>query len=518
MKIYKYALNKLPQFNNLKELVKLRESFDNKVAFKYKEHKQIKTKSATEFREDIDFLGTYLFNLGVKSSKVALIGENSYEWILSYFAVVNGGNVIVPIDKELSDDDIIALIDKCGIDAVIYSDSYAEVADRVKNVKLLNMRDFDEYISAGKKLIEAGDREYKDYAVDSNSLCAIIYTSGTTGASKGVMLSHKNISADVISACQNVYIAGDSMLTLPLHHTFAFSAGVVVMLLYGLTICINTSLRTFKDDLLLYRPQNICVVPLYVETLYKNIWAAAKEQKKDKLLKMMMPVSSALHKMGIDIRRKLFQSVIAGLGGKLDLIISGGAPINEKYINFFTSIGVTVLNGYGITECAPVVAVNRNKCFIEGSVGLIISCNQVKVKEDEILVKGDNVMLGYYDNEQATSDAFDDGWFKTGDLGYIKDDYLFITGRKKNLIILSNGKNVSPEELESLIQNIPNVTECIVYAENDVITAEIYALNPDGIQDGIKELNKSLPLYKQIQRVKFRETEFAKTTTKKIKR
>lgn len=308
------------------------------------------------------------------------------------------------------------------------------------------------------------------------------------------------------------------MLTLPLHHTFAFSAGVIAMLLYGRTICINASLRTFKEDLMLYKPQNICVVPLYVDTMYKNIWNTVKEQHRDKLLKGMLTLSRMLQKADIDIRRKLFKSVLEGLGGRLDLIISGGAPINEKYIQFFYDIGVTVLNGYGITECSPVVAVNRNKCFITDSAGLILSCNKVKVQDSEILVRGDNVMLGYYKDEDATAEAFEDGWFRTGDLGYIRDDYLFITGRKKNLIILDNGENVSPEELESRIQDIPGVEEVVVYSQNHAITAEIYAQETGNIQEKIMELNKILPRYKQIQKVKFRKREFEKTTTKKIKR
>ena len=200
------------------------------------------------------------------------------------------------------------------------------------------------------------------------------------------------------------------------------------------------------------------------------------------------------------------------------MIVSGGAPINEKYIKCFDDLGIKVLNGYGITECSPVVAVNRNETPVKDSVGLLLSCNEAKEKDGEILVKGDNVMLGYYEDVEATKDAFDDGWFKTGDLGYIKDNHLFITGRKKNLIILSNGKNVSPEELEEKIQLIENVIEVLVYAENDTITAEIYAEITDDIQKNIDALNKYLPIYKQIQKVKFRNTEFPKTTTKKIKR
>ena len=513
-----YELNKTPYIENLKELVNLRATMPNEIAFKYKKKKEIIEITAKQFKNEIECFGTYLYSQGLKDSKIALIGENSYQWILSYFSVVNGGNIIVPIDKELSNEDIADLIKQSGAVALIYADSYSDIADEHKHLQLFSMKDFDAYISEGKKLIDDGNKDFVDYEIDNKKLCSIIYTSGTTGKPKGVMLCHKNFAADIISSCENVYIAGSSMLTLPLHHTFAFSTSVLSMLLKGVSIPINSSLRTFKQDLKDFKPQHMFLVPLYVETMYKNIWTTADEQGKTKLLKTMLKISNALRKVGIDIRRKVFKSVLDAFGGELDLIVSGGAPINEKYLKCFDDLGIKVLNGYGITECSPVVAVNRNENPVKDSVGLLLSCNEAKEKDGEILVKGDNVMLGYYEDAEATKDAFDDGWFKTGDLGYIKNNHLFITGRKKNLIILSNGKNVSPEELEEKIQLFENVIEVLVYAENDTITAEIYAENTDNIQNNINELNKSLPLYKQIQNVKFRDTEFVKTTTKKIKR
>ena len=518
MKIKKYALNEIPHPNNLKELVDIRAAMPNTTAFQYKKKKEIVSVTTAQFKNDIECLGTYLFDCGIRDSKVALIGENSYEWILSYFAVVNGGNVIVPIDKELSNADIADMIKQSEATALIYSDAYSDIAEENAHLKLFNMKSFEEYISQGKDSITSGNGDYIIYKIDNYKMCSIIYTSGTTGKPKGVMLCHKNLATDIICSCENAYIAGQSMLTLPLHHTFAFSTSVLSMLLWGVTISINSSLRTFKQDMKDFKPQNILMVPLYVETMYKNIWSAAKEQGKEKLIKAMLVMTSALRKTGIDLRRKIFKSILAEFGGNLDLIVSGGAPIKEKYIEFFDKIGITVLNGYGISECSPVVAVSRNKARVEGSVGLILRCNQAKIQDGEILLKGENVMLGYYNDDVATKEAFSDGWFKTGDLGYIRDDYLFITGRKKNLIILSNGKNVSPEELEEKLLEIPNVKEVVVYAENDLITAEIYAESKDGIEDGINKLNKALPIYKQIQNIKFRDTEFEKTTTKKIKR
>lgn len=513
-----YKLNLTPHIEDLKELVNLRADMQNKIAFKYKKKQQIIEITATQFKNEIEYLGTYLYGQGIKNSKVALIGENSYEWILSYFAVICGGNVIVPIDKELSNADISELIMQSGATAIIYADSYSDIAEENQHLRAFNMKDFDSFISKGKELIYNGNTDFVDYKIDNRKLCSIIYTSGTTGKPKGVMLCHKNLAADIVSSCENVHIADSSMLTLPLHHTFAFSTSVLSMLLKGVTISINSSLRNFKKDLSAFKPQNMFLVPLYVETMYKNVWSTVEEQGNTKLLKTMLKISNVLCKVGIDIRRKAFKNVHEAFGENLDLIVSGGAPINEKYIKFFESIGITILNGYGITECSPVVAVNRNKDARPNSAGLILSCNQVKIKDDEILVKGDNVMLGYYNDESATKEAFDGEWFKTGDLGYAEANYLYITGRKKNLIILSNGKNVSPEELEEKIQLIENVIEVLVYAENNVVTAEIYAENTDNIQNDINELNRSLPIYKQIAKVKFRNCEFDKTTTKKIKR
>jgi long-chain acyl-CoA synthetase len=281
-----------------------------------------------------------------------------------------------------------------------------------------------------------------------------------------------------------------------------------------------------------FKPFNMILVPLFVETIYKKIWADAKKQDKDKMLKKMVGVSNRLLKIGIDIRHLLFKSVIKSFGGNLKLIVSGGAPLDPRYVKGFREIGIIVLNGYGITECSPIVSVNRNEYYRDGSVGQIYSCCEVKIAEPdenghgEICVKGKNVMLGYYKNEQATKEAFDGEWFKTGDIGYLdQDGFLFISGRKKNLIILSNGKNVYPEEMEyAILTDIPYVKEVVVYAESDAIVAEIFLDDknyPDctlTINGDISRLNRTLPLYKNIGKIVIRDIEFPKTTVKKIKR
>lgn len=325
--------------------------------------------------------------------------------------------------------------------------------------------------------------------------------------------------ADTIGACRNTEVFGPSLLTLPLHHTFAFTTSVLAMLAYRVPICINRSLRTFIPDMQEFKPQNMFLVPLYVETMYRNIWKTAETQGKDKLLRNMVILSNILRKMGIDLRRKLFRSILSQFGGNLDLIICGGAPLKQSYIDGMEAFGIQVLNGYGITECAPVVAVNRNRFFRRGSVGLPLPCSEIKIVDGEICVRGPNVTPGYYQDDASNNDAFLNDWFKTGDLGYLDEDgFLYITGRRKNLIILSNGKNVSPEELEERLLDLPHVQEAVVYEENGMIAAEIFAQDQTGVQEHVTALNRELPVYKRIQKVVFRDREFEKTTTKKIKR
>lgn len=484
------------------------------AAFRYQRDGEIVDVSYAQFKRDIEVFAAYLRKQGYCRAKIAVLGENSYEWILTYFAVVLSNNIIVPIDKELSDEDISQLLPFAGVECLVHSVTYSDTAQKLaKNDKvktILSMNTLPDILAGG---------DTARLQIDETEMCAIIFTSGTTGKPKGVMLSQKALMTDAVGACQNVFIEGPSMLTLPLHHTFAFTAGVLAMLVYNVPIYISRSLRTFTADMKRFRPQNMFLVPLYVETMYKTIWKIAKEQGKERLLKRMVFISNFLRRIGIDVRRKLFKSILDNFGGNLTLLVSGGAAIRQEYIDGMADIGILVLNGYGITECAPVVAVNRNRYFRPDSIGLALPCNKVNVVDGEICVRGENVMLGYYKDEASTEQVMTDGWFHTGDLGYIdEDEFIYITGRKKNLIILNNGENVSPEELETRLLEIPNVLEAVVSAQEGVITAEIYAEQTEGIQENIMALNKSLPPYKHIQRVKFRDCEFEKTTTKKIKR
>ncbi|MCL2089235.1 MAG: AMP-binding protein [Oscillospiraceae bacterium] len=538
MKSKNYPLYKVDPLGSIRDLVdNCAVKYGDSPAFTFERDKERVSISYRQFRADTEALGTALHDLGLKNSKIALIGENSYEWIVSYIAAVNGGNVIVPLDKELSPAEIANLLRDCQADAIIHSDNYKSLVDGLPKQELnirhkISMKDqIPALIARGKELVKTGS-PYTDYAIDNTALSTIIYTSGTTGVSKGVMLSHKSISSDVVVSCRNCTFSGVSLLVLPLHHSFAFTGGILIMMNWGCNIVINRGLKEVAGDLVKYKPSNTLLVPLFVETFYKKVWDSAKKSGKDGMLKKLVGLSNLFLKLGIDLRPKLFKKVLEAFGGELDVVITGGAPIDSAYIKGFRDFGLKVLNGYGISECSPVVSVNRNHYYRDGSIGLVLPEIEVKILDPdqnghgEICVKGDIVMLGYYQNEQATKDAFDDGWFKTGDIGYLdSDNFLFISGRKKNVIILGNGKNVYPEELEfALSSNIPYIKESVVYAEGDDIAAEIFLdteNHPDCaalLDDDIKKLNQTMPVSKHIRKTKIRDTEFPKTTTKKIKR
>ena len=540
MKNHKYPLYETETVSNLKEIIDVSaEKFGDKPAFTYDRKKEIFSVSYNRFRSEINALGrTMTANCG-DNLKVALIGENSYEWILTYFAVVNNGGVILPLDKELSSTDITSLLNDSGAAVFVFSDSYSDVADYARRnaesvQDYINMNQLQGLIENGLEASRNGDESAvttTDCEINNNAMAALLYTSGTTGSAKGVMLSHFGLARDAVAACQHVGIFGSNMLVLPLHHSFGFVAGVCSMLLKGSEIFINSSLKNVVSDLNKYKPCNMFLVPLFVETFYNKVWETAGKQGKEKLLKRMIGVSNTLLKIGIDIRKLLFKSVIKAFGGNLKLIVSGGAPLDTKYVKGFRELGINILNGYGITECSPIVAVNRNEYCRDGSIGLVLPCCEVKIVDPdeegngEISVRGANVMLGYYNNDEATRDAFDENWFKTGDIGFLDEDgFLFISGRKKNLIILSNGKNIYPEEIENELLQLEYIKEVVVYAEDDMITAEVY-LDTENMPDcadrldgDILQLNKVLPTYKNIGRIKTRDIEFPKTTTKKIKR
>lgn len=527
----------MPGLKTVKELVSygVKNYKDNKLV-DFKVGKSVREKTYGEFGRDTDAFGSYLFSLGLKDCKIALLGENSYNWFMSFISVLTSGNVCVPLDKEMPADDLMKFVEICECKAVIYSETYDDVIDRFKKSKKLSvehyipMSSLPRCIFEGEDLLDGGYDDFLKAAVEPDDLACVVFTSGTTGKSKGVMLSHLNLTSDVVSTCECTR-GGNTVIVLPFNHTFSWASALFAAFLMGASGYICSDLKNVVGDFQKYKPQNFSAVPLVIEMIYKTIWATAEKQGKTAVLKKGIKLSNALLKKGIDVRRKLFKEIHDNLGGNLETIICGGAALDPHYQKGLFEIGINVINGYGITECSPVVTVNRNNYFKLGSCGQALPCNQIKIFEPdndgvgEVYVKGTNVMKGYYHDKKETENAFDGDWFKTGDYGKIDDDgFLYITGRKKNLIILGNGKNVSPEEIEEKLSRNDFVNEVLVYEEDGVITAEFFP-DEEGFSDAKKLVEKAVekynsvsPAYKHISKIKYRDCEFPKTTTLKIKR
>lgn len=493
-------------------------------------------KSFKEVFYDAAGLGQHLYTLGMREKKVAILSENSYYWIAAFYGICTGRMVAVPLDAKLNDDDLVELMVRSGCSAIFYTSDYDSAIQKMRDnpdvqiTEYLKLEDFDELVKMGHDELDAGAKNYLDDEVGGDYVSFIVYTSGTTGKSKGVMLTQKNVAADTMSMSRAL-TASQTVAFLPFNHTLSWASAIVASPLLVEWGYICGSLRNLQKDMFNYHPQHITAVPLAVETIYKRIWFTAKKEGKEEKLKKGLKISKFLLKFGIDVRRKLFKEIIDNLGGKLEMIVCGGAALDPKYENGLYDMGIQVINGYGTTECSPIITCNRLDDFHFGSVGMVLDCNEIKINKPneegvgEVYVKGDNVMVGYYDDPEATEDAFDSEWFKTGDYGYMNDKgFLFLKGRKKNLIILSNGKNVSPEEIENKLMKIDYVQEVVVYEEDGAITAEFFldtANTPDAkdkIKADVRNINMQLPTYKQVTKTKIRDTEFPKTTTLKIKR
>lgn len=533
--------------------------YPDRVAFSYKEdprREEVTEKTFEQTREDVRGLGTACVELGCREKHAAIVGASSYGWVCSYFALMSIGSVTVPIDKELPVADIQGIIERAECEFVFYGSEVKEKIAEIKQahpeivcvsmwgVGLDGDARFDELCKKGDEAYRSGDNSYYDYEIDPDKMATIVFTSGTTGKGKGVMLSQTNIVSDMTQGMYNFQITRKTMNLLPPHHTFGSTVNFVGHFAQGATVFISSGLKYLLKELKEQKPTHLVLVPLFVETLYKRIWATAEKGGKADTLRKAMKLSNKLRRVGIDLRKKLFKSVLEVFGGELEMIICGGAALNQDIIDMFETIGITILNGYGITECAPLISCNRNKYQKKGSVGTPIIGGLVKIKdpdengEGEICYKGPNVMLGYYKDPEATAAVFDEeGYFRTGDYGKLDDEgWVYITGRLKNLIIFSNGKNVYPEEIECEISRIYGVSEAVVYAgesrkhpEKEVIVAEIFpdyeALERRGITDAetyfkqeIAKMNAGMVSYKAVGFVKIRKTEFIKNTSKKITR
>lgn len=542
--------------------------YGSKNAFYIKEHGQdYKGITYNEFKGDVDALGTALLNLGLKDKFIAVIGENRYEWCVTYLSTANGVGVIVPLDKELPTAELENLLGRSNASAIVYSGKHheqlKEIYKSVSNIKFYINMDIDNHIdntflsfkaliAEGKKLINNGKVEYLNSTLDENAMRFLIFTSGTTDFAKGVMLSHKNICSDIISVVSALYIdSTDSVLSiLPLHHTYACTVDFLTFTYIGGCISFNEGLKHISKNLKETKPTILILVPLIIENMYRKIWTqASKDWKLKYKLKLGLIISNFLYNnLKIDIRRKLFKQVLDNIGGRIRLIIAGAAAIDPIVSKGLRNMGVLTLQGYGLTEASPIVAVNRDEKFKDNSIGLPLPGVEVKLvntdKEGvgELIVRGNNIMLGYYQNEEATKKVLKDGWLYTGDLGKMDDEgFLYITGRMKNVIVTKNGKNIFPEEVEAYINKSPYIIESLVTGKDDdeknetKVSAQIVIDlerikekldNPNPSQEEIyklikseiKQANHNMPLYKRVQDFTIREKEFAKTTTKKIKR
>ena len=435
-------------------------------------------------------LGTTLLDMGLQNAKIAVLSENRYEWCLTYLAVANGVGTIVPLDKELPENEITSLLARSEAKAIVTSAGHLETLEKVKN-ELPNLKyiismdhnpaingngktypSLTELIKKGGSLIEKGNRQYIDAEIDPDKMNMLIFTSGTTDKSKGVMLSHKNICHDIMAVSQLIYAdTNDSILSiLPLHHTYECTAGFLTMMYLGVSIGFCEGLRHITRNLKEYEPSIMMSVPLILESVYTKVVKKARKEHKYLQLRFALSITPLLLKLGIDIRRKLFREVHTNLGGNLRLIISGAAPLNPKISKSLRAMGFNLLQGYGLTECSPIVTVNRIEVYKDASVGLPLAGVNVKIDNPgsdsigEVLVSGDNVMLGYYNNPDATEEVLRDGWLYTGDYGRIdKDGFVYITGRKKNVIVTKNGKNIYPEDIELYLNSSEYIKESLVY-------------------------------------------------------
>ena len=555
---------KYERVDHVIDFLRVIEKHGDKVAYSYFDSKRnLKDLTYARLVRRVKRMAAGLTDLGYAGKRIAIIGETSPAWLVTYLAVLATGGVAIPLDKELEISVIEGFLDQVDADGILYSGSFngkfLKTMESHKSLTLFmpvapNDAELDgkgvvpykQILERGKKVIAETGYNFPPVA-NREGLAEMLFTSGTTGTSKCVMLSQKNIFSCVSAACASVDFCPDDKIVslLPIHHTYELACTLAAMD-YGIHICINDSLTHVLKNFKIFKPNALVLVPLYVYTFYKRIWSEAKKSGRDKKLKLGLGISKAMTTVGLDKRRDLFKDVLSAFGGNLEKIICGGAALNPKMIEFFENLGISIYEGFGITECSPLVFVTPYYARKYGSVGPTVPCCQARIDgermnekgylEGEIQVKGDNVMLGYYKNEEANRNAFtEDGWFRTGDVGYEDaDGYFYITGRMKSLIVLENGKNVFPEEIEEYLEGIDKIAESAVIGrqngENVLLVALVY---PDytkypedtannviqkDIERQIMAMNKNLPTYKQVKVVEIRSTPFEKTSSRKIKR
>ena len=566
-------MEELKNLNSLKDIINVRyDLFKDKVAFieKDMDHKEFEYIKYSQIKEKINGLGTYLLKaLNLKGEKIAVIGENSYRWYMTYMAVVCGVGIIVPLDKGLPENEILNLLKKSGAKAIVYS---SRKKDEINSLRKelpqdmiyidMNKKEsdeealaFDRIIEKGIKMVDDGEKEYIDAEIDREAFSILLFTSGTSASAKGVMLSHKNLCSNIYSCSCVVPTFGDytCLSILPIHHTYEFTLGYLFMTAAGATVGICQGLKYIVKDLKEIKPDFILAVPAVIEKFNHTIEKGIKETGKEAAIKTIKTIANGFSKVGVDFRRKVFSKIHENFGGNLKYLFCGAAPLDPELINKMESYGFKFLQGYGLTETSPLVTGTSLKCDAPGTVGKAVEGVEVRIdlskNEDEnsnvgeIIVKGDNVMLGYYEDEEATKNVMNKGWFYTGDLGYFDlRGNLVVTGRTKNVIVTANGKNIFPEELENLLNKMPLVAESMVYGKmisktsKDVVVAARVTLDKAVLEeqfgqnipsdeklynmifDDIKKINRMMVSYKAIKELEIKKDDFEKTTTMKIKR
>lgn len=556
-----YQTEEIKDFREL--IARTVKKYPDKIAYKYKIRKskeeiEYVNKTYSEFKLDIEAVSTKLLKLGLKGKKVALIGNNRYEWCTTYLAVTTGGMVVVPLDKALPENEMQSLIIRSKAEAIVCEAKYIPAILKLENSNLKYIISMDktnqtevllyeELRREGRNLREAGDLEYEKITINPKEMSILLFTSGTTNVSKGVMISQHNICSNIqaIASYVKMYPTDTLLSFLPIHHTFECTITFLYGIYFGVTVAFCDGLKYIQKNMNEYHVTVFVSVPLVLENIHKKVWKSIEEKGKKGLMKTMVGVTGALSKAKIDVRRKAFKPVLDQFGGKLRVVFVGAAPLDKKIIKGFNDFGVALIQGYGLTETSPVVSCETDKEKRPGSIGLPLHNLEVKIENPdetgvgEIIVKGPSVMLGYYENEEATKKAIKDGWFSTGDYGYIdKKGFLYISGRKNDIIVLKNGKNIYPQELEFLINKLEIVEESIVFARNktsmdttlcakvvynDEVMQTLYGEKTEEekkeiIWQEIKKINQTLPDVKHIKEVSITKEPLSKTTTQKVKR